>query len=47
MAEIEKEEIKILDVPENLILLNVIPNIFAPGKIHSSILIKLNRFNKK
>ena len=47
MVEIESEETKIFVVLEILILVNSIPNIFAPGKTHSLILIKLKRFNKK
>ncbi|EKE14339.1 MAG: hypothetical protein ACD_12C00561G0001 [uncultured bacterium] len=47
MAEIENEETKILDVSEILIFPKVIPNIFAPEKTHSSILITPKRFSNK
>jgi len=35
MVEIDREEIKILEVAETFILVNSIPNIFAPGKTQS------------
>ncbi len=47
MVEIEREETNILAVEENFIFVNSIPNIFAPGKTQSLMLIRLNRFNKR